>query len=113
MGPPPPPKPNFDGIVRAKEQWPAPPEGKPTSLMQPQPLAAVHLFAPTLNEWKHGIQVDCGPGWTWGVIEAAVARGPHPMARTPEAIALFKEDIEYQRRVGFCKIIPWEELKQT
>jgi hypothetical protein len=26
---------------------------------------------------------------------------------------LFKEDIEYQRRAGFCKIIPWEELKQT
>ncbi len=43
----------------------------------------------------------------------AVARGPHPTERTPEAIALFEEDIDYQRRAEFCKIIPWEELKQT
>ena len=34
------------------------------------------------------------------------------MACTPKAIALFKEDIEYQRRAGFCKVIPWEELKR-
>ncbi len=56
--------------------------------------------------------MDCGPDWTWDVIEAAVARGPHPTACTPEAIALFKEDIEYQRRAGFCNVIPWEELKR-
>jgi len=89
------------------------PEGKPTSLMQPQPLAGVHPFTPTLTAWRHGIEVDCGPDWTWDVIEAAVARGPHPTARTPEAIALFEEDIEYQRRAGFCKIFTWEELKRT
>jgi hypothetical protein len=109
VGPPPPPKPNFNGISRATEQCHAPPKGKPTSLMQPQPLAAVHPFTPTLKEWRHGISMDCGPDWAWDVIEAAVARG----ARTPEAIALFDKDIEYQWRAGFCKIIPREELKQT
>ncbi len=75
----------------------APTEGKPTLLMQPQPLADRHPFTPTLKEWSHGIEVDCGPDWTWDVIKAAVARGPHPTACTPEAIALFEEDIEYQR----------------
>jgi hypothetical protein len=30
----------------------------------------------------------------------------------PQAIALFEEDIEYQRQAGFCKVIPWEELKR-
>jgi hypothetical protein len=30
----------------------------------------------------------------------------------PKAIALFKEDIEYQWQAGFCKVIPWEELKR-
>jgi hypothetical protein len=79
--------------------------------MQPQPLADVHLFTPTLKEWRHGIEVDCGPDWTWEVIEAAVAREPHPTACTHEAIALFEEDIEYQRQAGFCKLIQWEELK--
>ncbi len=86
-------------------------EGKPTLLMQPQPLADVHLFTPTLKEWRHGIHMDCGPDWTWDVIEAAVARGPHPTARTPKAIALFKDNIRYQRQAEICKVIPWEELK--
>jgi hypothetical protein len=79
--------------------------------MQPQPLADVYPFTPTLKEWKHGIEVDCGPNWTWDVIKAAVVRASHPMACTPEAIALFEEDIEYQRQAGFCTVIPWEELK--
>ncbi len=39
-------------------------------------------------------------------------RGPHPTARTPKAVALFEEDIEYQRRAGFCRVITWEELKR-
>ncbi len=111
-GPPPLPKPNFGVRPGPHGQMSEPTEGKPTSLMQPQPLADVHPFTPTLKEWRHGIEVDCGPDWTWEVIEAAVARGPHPTACTHEAIALFEEDIEYQRQAGFCKVIPWEELKQ-
>jgi hypothetical protein len=110
-GPPPPPKPNFGVFPSPNGQMSAPTEGKPTSLMQPQPLANVHPFTPTLREWRHGIEGDCGPAWTWDVIKAAIARGPHPTACTPKAIALFKEDIEYQRQAGFCKVIPWEELK--
>jgi hypothetical protein len=71
-GPPPPPKPNFGVFTSPKEQMSTLTEGKPTSLMQPQPLANVHPFTPTLKEWRHGINVDCGPDWTWDVIEAAV-----------------------------------------
>jgi hypothetical protein len=37
------------------------PKGKPTSLMQPQPLSEVHPFVPTLHKWRHGIKVDCRP----------------------------------------------------
>jgi hypothetical protein len=110
--PNPPPKPNFGGLPSPHRQCRAPTKGKPTSLMQPQPLANVHPFMPTLKEWKHGIEVDCGPDWTWDVIEAAVVQGLHPTACTHEAITLFEEDIEYQRRAGFCKVIPWEELKR-
>jgi hypothetical protein len=87
-------------------------KGKPKSLMQPQPLAEVHPFTPTLQEWQHGIEVDCGPDWSWDVIEAAVARGPHLTASTLEALEVFREDIEYQVRAGFSKVISWEELKQ-
>ena len=37
------------------------------------------------------------------MIEAAIARGPHPTAATPDSIALFKDDIAYQVKAGFCK----------
>jgi hypothetical protein len=104
--PPLPPKPNFEVEMNI------PPEGKPTSLMQPQPLADVHPFTPTIKKWRHGIAVDCGPHWSWDVIEATVERGPHPTARTPEAMALFEEDIEYQHKAGFCNVIPWDEIKR-
>ena len=88
------------------------PQGKPTSLMQPQPLSAVHPFTPTLNKWRHGIEVDCGPDWSWDLLEAARARGPHPTASTPDSVALFKEDIAYQVKAGFCKVMLWEDLKR-
>ena len=111
----PPPKPNRAGPeatvpVRSATNPENFPQGKHTSLMQPQPLAGVHPFAPTLREWAHGIPVDCGPNWEWSVIEAAVERGPHPTARTPDSIQLFQEDIEYQVRAGFCRVFLWDDI---
>jgi hypothetical protein len=88
------------------------PQGEHTSLMQPQPLAGVHPFSPTLQEWECGIPVDCGPDWDWDIITAAVSRGPHPTARTPESVALFKEDIAYQIRAGFCRVFLWDDIKK-
>ena len=80
--------------------------------MQPQLLSAVHPFMPTLNKWRHGIEVDCGPDWSWDVVEAAITRGPHPAAATLDSIALFKEDIAYQVKAGFCKVMLWEDLQR-
>jgi hypothetical protein len=84
------------------------PQGEHTLLMQPQPLAKVHPFTPTLKEWQHGIPVDCSPDWNWDVITATVNHGPHPTAQTQDSIALFKEDINYQVKVGFCKVYLWD-----
>ncbi len=84
------------------------PQGELTSLMQPQLLAEVHPFAPTLWTWQQGIPVDCGLDWDRSVIEAAVERGPYTMARTPKSIALFIKDIKYQIKAGFCQVFLWE-----
>jgi hypothetical protein len=84
------------------------PQGELTSLMQPQSLAEVHPFVPTLRKWKQGIPVECGSDWDQSVVEATVERGPHPTARTPESIALFIKDIEYQIKASFCRVIPLE-----
>jgi hypothetical protein len=88
------------------------PQGEHTLLMQPQPLAKVHLFMPTLKEWWHGIPVDCGPEWNWDVIMSAANHGLHPTAQTQDSIALFEEDIEYQVKAGFCKVYLWEDLQK-
>jgi hypothetical protein len=64
--------------------------------MQPQPLADVHPFTPTMMQWCHGIKVDCGPAWSWNAIKAAIKHGPHPTACTSDTHDLFKEDITYQ-----------------
>ena len=80
--------------------------------MQPQPSAEVHPFYTTLKEWQTaGIPVDCGPDWEWAVTCEAVQRGPHPLALTAESIQLFADDIAYQQRAGFCKVLTWEELQ--
>jgi hypothetical protein len=80
--------------------------------MQPQPSAEAHPFTPTLKKSWHGIEVDCSPDWSWEVIEVVVAHGPHPTASTPDAIALFKEDIAYRVKAGFCKVMLWEDIKR-
>ncbi len=49
-GPPPPLKPNFGICLSPIGDRKTQPKGKPTSLMQPQPLAKVHPFAPMLKK---------------------------------------------------------------
>jgi hypothetical protein len=39
-----------------------------------------------------------------------MARGPHPTARTPDSIALFQDDIEYQINAGFCQVFLWDDI---
>jgi hypothetical protein len=57
------------------------------------------------------VAVDCGPEWSREAIELAVARGPHPTAIAPDAVALVHEDIEYQVKAGFTEIIFWDAIK--
>jgi len=110
--PPDPPPPMRDKAgTREAEQESS--KGEHNSLMQPQPLADVHPFATTLHEWKNGIKVDCGPVWKWEDCEAAVERGPHHTATTPEAIDLLHTDIDYQQKAGFCRVFRWDELQRT
>jgi hypothetical protein len=56
----PPPKPNLDSRrVKAVASAIFATKRKPTSLMQPQPLAEVHPFTPTLKGWRHGSVIGC------------------------------------------------------
>jgi thiol-disulfide isomerase/thioredoxin len=86
-------------------------QGKPCSLMQPQPPADADPSTPVMKEWRHGINVNCGPDWSWDAIKAAVACRLHPTTCTPDAYALFNEDIAYQVKAGFSRVILWDDVK--
>jgi hypothetical protein len=70
-----------------------------------------HPFGETLEEWQSGVPVDCGETWARMAIEAAVARGPHPTARAADAVSLVHEDVAYQVKAGFSKIVLWDDIK--
>jgi hypothetical protein len=67
----------------------------------------------TLQEWRNGIPVDCGPKWSWDIIQAAIQHGLHPTACTPESVALFADNITYQTKAGFCKVFLWDDFQCT
>jgi hypothetical protein len=79
--------------------------------MAPAACVNFHPFAPTLQKWESGVPVDCGPDWAWETIEAAVQHGAHQSATTPESIALIAEDVAYQVKAGYARIISWKELQ--
>jgi hypothetical protein len=80
--------------------------------MSPSTFVDFHPFAGTLREWEKGVPVDCGAPWAWETIEAAVEKGAHKSATTQESIALIEEDVAYQVKAGYARIIRWEELQR-
>jgi hypothetical protein len=71
-----------------------------------------HPFLKTLHEREMGGPVNCGKDWAWKVIEAAVKKGAHKSATTPEALKLIAEYVGYQVKAGYAKVISWEDLCQ-
>lgn len=81
------------------------------SLMRPAAWMQFHPFVKTLQEWEHGVPVDCGADWTAETLHAAVERGPHRSALSTEAMALIHEDVAYQVKAGFSRIVAWDDIK--
>ena len=60
-------------------------QGKHKSLKQPTPFACLlHPFATMLDQWMHGVPVDCGHHWSLQAIEMALNQGAHPSGTTAE-----------------------------
>jgi hypothetical protein len=71
-------------------------------LMSPSACVDFHPFVETLREWEKGVPVDCGRPWEWTTIEAAVEKGAHKLATTPESVALIAKDVAYQVKAGYA-----------
>jgi hypothetical protein len=81
-------------------------------LMQLSAMAIMsHPFGAQLASWTTGVAVDCGAEWTREAVDLAIERGPHPTATAEEAMALVREDVDYQVQAGFTEVFYWDELK--
>lgn len=73
-----------------------------------------HSLAATLWRWSQdGVKVNCGVLWKRTSLDAAISKGLHVSALTPESIALIHEDVKYQRADGFAEVALWEDLKKS
>ena len=89
-------------------------KNKLVRLLQLSALAVMsHPFGAQLASWTTGVAVDCGPEWAREAVDIAIARGPHPTAMAPDAIALVHEDIDYQVKAGFTEVVYWDEIKDS
>jgi hypothetical protein len=61
----------------------------------------------TLVEYSvRGVPMMCGPDWPKEAIAAAWAVGLHVPALTLENVNLVKEEVLYQVKAGFVKLVP-------
>ena len=82
------------------------------ALMEPSGPALHHPLGPVLSRWsRYGVEVNCGEQWDVDSIRTAVERGPHSSALTPDAMALIREDVEYQVASKFSEIVLWDDIK--
>jgi hypothetical protein len=82
--------------------------------MCPAGLAMRHPAADTLMEWaKLGCPTKTGRPWTQADLEDAIARGPHQLALTPEAIEHFAMEIKEKVRTNQARVVEWDTIKDS
>ncbi len=82
--------------------------------MCPSGLAIHHPAADELLKYAtKGCPTETGQNWTKEMMAAAVERGPHASALTPEAIAYFEKEIEQKLAAGQVKIVEWDDIKDN
>ena len=80
--------------------------------MCPQRLALQHPAAPLLQEWaRFGCPAMTGKEWTVEEMEAAIERGPHESALTPEAIQHFAAEATAKVAMGQARVVRWDDIK--
>jgi hypothetical protein len=80
--------------------------------MCPRGLALHHPAAAKLLEYATGgCPANTGRNWSKEQIWAAVERGPHVSALNPDAIKQLKGEIADKVKVGQCKVVLWDDIK--
>ena len=89
-------------------------KNKLVRLLQLSALAiTLHLFGAQLASGTTRVAADCGVEWTREAVDLAMARGPHPTARVPEAAGSVHEDIACQAKASsLAEVAHRDEIKE-
>ena len=84
------------------------------NMMCPKGLALHHPAAGKLLEYATGgCPTNTGKDWTVEQMRAAVERGPHVSALEPDAIEQLKGEIAEKVRIGQCRVVEWDSIKEN
>ena len=91
-----------------------PTPGKHRTRMCPSGLARLHPAGDMLDEWaQFGCPTMTGNPWTIAEMQAAIDRGPHKSAMTPEAIQHFAQEVHEKLKSKQARIIRWDDIKHN
>jgi len=79
--------------------------------MHPHPSVRHHpAYTMLLDYATNGCPVDCGESWTIDMLMAAVQRGNHVSAQTPEAAKCLREEALEKVQQGYAHIVKWDDI---
>ena len=103
-------------VVEPRRDVPQPKRDYPEhrGQMYPTGLAKNHPAFQTLQQYAtKGCPVKMGRHWTMEEIHAAVERGNHVSARSPEAIAAYQDEISEKIKKGHARVVLWDDIKHN
>lgn len=83
--------------------------------MAPSGAALNHPAAPLLLELATtiGCVTDVGENWTLELIKAAIRRGAHPSALSPEAATQLRDETLEKANQGYARLVLWDDIKHN
>ena len=82
--------------------------------MCPACLALNHPAAETLLDWaEFGCPTQTGKPWSISEMEEAIARGPHQLSLTPEALEHFAAEIKEKVQSKQAWVVEWDTIKNN
>ena len=94
---------------------------KTKSLMQPRNKVLCHPAADVLPQYasnvllqyaSDGSPLDCGQDWMIAQMEAAIQKGPHQSAQSPEASNALRTEALERIAEGSCQVVKWKDIKR-
>lgn len=83
------------------------------SQLRPSGLALHHPAAELLLKYAvHRCPAETGNHWTTEQIQAAINRGNHLSAKTPDAVRYFQQEISEKLAKGKVHFLDWEKCKE-